>query len=176
MKNLFGKILIVMLVISACEGPMGPAGRDGIDGEVTYWEIIDFTVRRTGDFSWMQIGEDDEIGSYLYFVLEDERITQQIFDEGLVICYYRYMDEFGYNVQTPLPFTIYDIVVDEGGEGEDYYYFEYPYSVQFSYDVEPGEGSTPGSIAIKVVISNFFTNHYWNIMPPACRFRLHLLL
>ena len=163
MKNLFGKILIVMLVISACEGPMGPAGRDGIDGEVTYWKIIDFRVRRD---QWLQIGDNDEIGSYLYFYLEDDQISQEIYDNGLVLCYYKFTDEFGLDVQSPLPFTVYDIDVEVFEED----IYEYPYSIHFSYDV------TPGSIAIKVVISNFFTNAYWHVMPTACDFRLHLLL
>ena len=160
MKRLLGCVLIVMIGLTACEGPMGPAGRDGrdgIDGEVTYWKIKDFTITRN---SWLRKGNPNEIGSFFYFVANVDELTQAIYEDGAIICYFRYRDEFGDDVQTPLPYTYYDIMVDEWGE-------EFPYSVQYSYDV------MPGSIAFKVVFSDFYTAE--NAPPASCNFRLHLI-
>jgi len=161
MKRLLGFLLLIMMVISACQGPagpMGPPGRDGLDGvgEVTYWKVKDFTIARN---SWELIGDGDEIGSYFYYVADVHELTNDIFENGAIICYYRYRDDFGENVQTPLPYTYYDIIVN----GKD----EFPYSVQYSYDV------TPGSIAFKVVFSDFYTAD--NKPPATCNFRLHLI-
>ena len=163
MKRLLGFLVLIMMVISACEGPAGPMGPpglnglDGLDGEVTYWKIIDFNIARS---SWELIGDPDEIGSYFYYVADVDELTQAIFENGAIICYYRYRDDFGYDVQTPLPYTYYDIFVNQWGE-------EFPYSVQYSYDV------MPGSIAFKVVFSDFYTGE--NKPPASCNFRLHLI-
>ena len=159
MKRLLGCILMAMIGLAACEGPMGPAGRDGrdgIDGEVTYWKVIDYAIPRN---AWELIGNPDDIGSYFYYVSDVPELTQAIYNDGAIVCYYRYRDDFGDNVQTPLPYTYYDIIV-EGG-------VEFPFSVQYSYDV------MPGSIAFKVVFSDFCTAE--NKPPASCNFRLHLL-
>lgn len=161
MKRIFGFLLLIMMVISACQGPagpVGPPGRDGLDGvgEVTYWKIKEFTIARN---SWDLIGIPGEIGSYFYYVADVPELTNAIFEDGAIICYYLYMDDFGDNVQTPLPYTYYDIMVNGG--------VEYPFSVQYSYDV------TPGSIAFKVVFSDFYTAD--NKPPATCTFKLHLI-
>jgi len=157
MKKILGCLVLVMIWFTACEGPRGPAGRDGIDGEVTYWKVFDFTVTRK---AWELIGKPDEIGSYYYYVFDVPELTRAIYDEGLIVCYYRFKDDFGDNVQAILPYTYYDIFVNKWEE-------EFPYSVQYSYDV------TPGSIAFKVTFSDFYTAD--NEPPVTCNFRLHLI-
>ena len=153
MKKLRGWLLMVMIGITACEGPMGPAGPPGRDGTETLWWIKDFTVTSR---MWELVGSPDEIGSYYRCIFDVPDLTAAIYDDGGIICYYRYVDDFGDEVQTPLPYTYYDMVIENG--------VEFPYSVQFSYDV------TPGSIAFKLVFSDFFTGEFG---PPAsCKFRL----
>jgi hypothetical protein len=170
MKKIFGwMILTVMLVSSACTGKVGPPGKDG---EPTLWKIIDFTVKRN---DWEHIvpvdnGDLNQIGSYFYYVFDVPEITEDIYEDGLIVCYYRYLDEFGDNVQSILTYTYYDIdVVEVEGEDDDgeYVYYEFPYCVQYSYDV------MPGSIAFKIVFSDFFTDE--KKPPLTCSFRLHLL-
>ena len=148
------------MCFAACEGPVGPMGPPGRGGDPTYWKVIDFTVARR-DWSLFSPGnEPNEIGSYYYYVFDVPELSRAIFDDGAIICYFRYRDELGYTVQTPLPYTYYDIIVNQWGE-------EFPYSVQFSYDV------TPGSIAFKLVFSDFYTDE--NEPPASCNFRLHLI-
>ena len=163
MKKLLGCLLVVMMCFAACQGPIGPTGPMGPPGknaDPTYWKVIDFTVARKDWKLYNVYGEQNEIGSYYYYVFDVPELSTVIFDEGAIICYYRYRDEFGDIVQTPLPYTYYDIFVNQRNE-------EFPYSVQYSYDV------MPGSIAFKVVFSDFFTDE--NEPPASCNFRLHLI-
>ena len=162
MKKLLVCILVAMtLVSSACRGKVGPPGKNGKDGEVTYWKIIDFTIKggvNGGD--WELINGPDQIGSYYRYIFDVPEITEEIYENGLIIAYYRYVDDHGDKVQSILPYTYYDIDVD--GDGN-----EHPYSVQYSYDV------MPGSIAFKLVFSDFYTAE--NGPPSLCLFRLQLL-
>ena len=155
MKKIFCWIVVAALAFSAC-GKDGMDGKDGLDGLLTYWKVIDFTVSRP---DWVRKGEGDQIGSYFYYVFDVPEISQKIYDNGLIVCYYRFEDDFGDDVQTVLPYTYYDIIVDDYGN-------ELPYSVQYSFDV------TPGSIAFKVVFSDFYTAEY---DPPTCFFKLQIL-
>ena len=167
MRNFLGCLMMFMLAFTACEGPMGPAGRDGWDGKdgkdgkETKWWIRDFTVENTNvKKDWKLAGSPNDIGSYFYCIFDVPEITRDIYNDGAIIAYYRYVDDFGDEVQTVLPYTYYDIVVDNNDN-------EFPYSVQYSYD------TTVGSIAFKVVFSDFFTKDYGP--PPSCKFRLVLI-
>ena len=160
MNRLFGCILIAMMGLSACEGPMGPAGRDGrdaTDGMVVVFEE-EFSIK-ANDWN-LYSDEPNMIGSYYYYVFDVPQITQKIYKDGLVICYYRYIDEFGDEVTTILPYTFYHIDFNQFGE-------ELPYSIQYSYDI------TPGSIAFKVVFSDFYTAE--NKPPATCLFKMFVL-
>ena len=157
MKNIFGLLLVVMLGVVACEGPMGPPGLPGENAIPTEWAICDFEIIK---YDWELIGRPNEIGSFYYYVFDVPEITPLIFDDGAVICYYQYRDDFGKNVQTPLPFTYYNISIDDYGN-------ESPFAVQISYDV------LPGSIAFKLVFSDFYTGVF---EPPSiCKFKLTLI-
>jgi len=150
------KILLVLLVVM-----MGSYGCTKevckCNFEETQWKIVDYTITIN---MWTLVGEPDEIGSYYYYLDENvPELSQRVYDDGIIMCYYIYVDEFGDEVQTPLPFSAYDIVVDED--------WEFPWSVHFSYDV------TPGSIAFKIVFSDFYTGDW---QPPArCKFRLVMI-
>ena len=164
MKRILGCFLIAMIGLSACEGPMGPAGRDGrdgrdgLDGMAVVWDE-EFIINRN---DWKLFGDPKDpnmIGSYYYYVFDVPQISQKIYKDGLVLCYYRYIDEFGDDVTTVLPYTFYDIDVNQWSE-------EFPYSIQYSFDI------TPGSIAFKVVFSDFYTDEN---LPPTCTFRMYVI-
>ena len=169
MKKLLVFFVVTVICVSACEGPMGPMGpdgRDGINGEVTYWKIIDFPPIKGGvtGGDWELVNAPNQIGSYYRYVFDVPEITEEIYENGLIIAYYRYKDDHGDNVQSVLPYTYYDIDVDVDDDGK---INEYPYCVQYSYDV------MPGSIAFKLVFSDFLTDG--NGPPSLCSFRLQLL-
>ncbi|MDR1865432.1 MAG: hypothetical protein LBR08_07660 [Bacteroidales bacterium] len=161
MKN-FLIAAVVMTGLSACEGPPGKDGRDGRDGLVSTWHNITFTVHRD---DWQLVGGENQIGSYYWSLWDDvPQLTDAIYREGAVICYYEFADDQGEKVLTTLPYTYYDmdIVEEEGGKET-----EYPFSVHYSYDV------TPGSIAFKLTFSDFYTGAFRP--PPECTFKLVLV-
>ena len=156
MKKLRSWLLIVMIGITACEGPMGPQGPPGRDAAETQWWLLDFTVTRQ---MWELIGDPNDIGSFYRCVFDVPDLSTAIYNDGGIFCNYRYKDDFGDDVQTPLPFTYYDIDIRDG--------VEFPFAVQISYDV------TPGSVAFKLVFSDFYTGDF---DPPAlCKFRMNLV-
>ena len=162
MKRVLGCLLMMVLGFTACEGPMGPPGIDGTNAEPTQWWIKDITVAKS---SWQLVGgAPDDIGSYFRCVINVPEITKDIYNDGAIICYYLYKDEFGDDVQTVLPYTYYDISIRQNIYGDN---DEFPYSVQFSFD------TTPGSIAFKLVFSDFYTKDFGP--PPTCKFKLVLI-
>jgi len=169
MKKFFGYILVVMIGFSACQGPMGPAGRDGRDGKdgkdghATEWYYVDFKVKGS---DWLLAGKGNEIGSYYYYVFDAPEITQAIYDDGLILCAYRYIDSEGYDVQTILPYTEYFIDTIKPGE-------ENRFAMNITYSVTPTVGRNPGTIEFRVTFSDYYTGEKG---PPAnCWFRLTLV-
>jgi len=125
MKKLLGCLLIVMVGIVACEGPMGPPGKDA-----------EF-VRFTGDYDvyagdWIPRIEEGDGYFFHYFEYEFRvpQLTNYVFDKGFVGCYL--VQKIIYNqrenlVQRPLPYTIYGF--NDFGE---------PYSENYSFETRPG--------------------------------------
>ncbi|MDR1673670.1 MAG: hypothetical protein LBS09_09475 [Bacteroidales bacterium] len=161
--NVFLAFCTVM-ALSACKGPTGPQGPAGRDGIPAGWHNIVLTIDNA---DWeLAGGGSNEIGSYFRYVFDVPELTADVYDEGIIVCYYELADDQGVVVSTPLPFTIYDIVTDDQKN-------EYPYSIHYSYDVTPGVGKNPGTIAFKLTFSDFFTGDFG---PPAiCKFRLALV-
>ena len=171
MKRLLGCLLIVMIGLTACQGPMGPVGPpgkngiDGIDGKnaaPTEWYIETFRIFLK---DWKRAGALNEIGSYYYFIFDVPEITEDIYYDGLVICSYLYTDDAGYDVQTVLPFTGYFI----DGIGGD----ENRFAMYFSYSVTPTVGRFPGTIEFRVTFSDFYTGEKGP--PEECNFKLTLV-
>ena len=145
-------LLIIVLGSYSCTKETCKCKKD----DLTQWKIVDFAVTRS---MWELVGIPNDIGSYYYYVADVPELTNRIYNDGLFMCYYLFIDDSGYNVQTPLPFTNYDIILEDDRE--------FPWSVHFSFDV------MPGSIAFKIVFSDFYTDD-WN--PPArCDFRLVMI-
>ena len=159
MKKLTGWLLIVIMGFTACEGPMGPMGRDGRDGRdgadayETQWWNIEYEIRQS---DWVLVGLPNTVGSYYKCIINDvDELTEDVYYDGAIICYYQFVDDAGDWVQTALPYTYYD---RENPQGD--------FSVQYSYDV------TVGSIAFKLAYSDFQT-----LIPPpvSCVFKLTLI-
>lgn len=163
MKIFFRLLLLsTIIMLSACEGPMGPEGPPGQDGHSTEWWFKDITITRN---QWDIKGEPDQIGSYLTYVTTVPELTEDIYYDGAIICYYRFINEDGIEVQTTLPHTVYGIL-DDGG-------YEVPYSEYYSFDVTPTTRTETGTIALKITYSDFYTAEW--IPPVSCTFRLVLI-
>ena len=161
MKRLLGFILMAMIGLSACEGPAGPPGRDG---HQTEWYYVDFKIKGT---DWLLAGKGNEIGSYYYYVFDAPEITQAIYNDGLILCAYRYVDDTGVEVQSYLPYTEYFIETDQHGDNEN------PFAMYISFNVTPTVGRNNGTIEFRVTFSDFYTGKKG---PPAsCWFRLILV-
>ena len=156
MKKLLLLLMIVALVGSGCTKEECRCNKH----DLPIWKIVDYSIFRS---EWELIGEAGEIGSYYYYVADVPELTQRVYDDGLFLCYYLFRDEHGIDVQTPLPFSAYYIDAWKDDYGNDW---ETPWSEHFSYDV------ATGSIAFKLVYSNFYTG---NPPPARCDFRLVLL-
>ena len=165
MKKLLGCWVMLMIVFTACEGPMGPRGRDGIDGtnaEPTKWTIVPFRIQL---HQWQLAGDPDELGSYYWCMYDVSEITEDIYHDGLVICSYLYVDSEGYDVQTILPYTGY--FADDIGGGENLF------AMHFSYSVTPTVGRNPGTIEFRITFSDFYTGAKGP--PQTCNFKLTLV-
>ncbi|MDR1156385.1 MAG: hypothetical protein LBL04_16905 [Bacteroidales bacterium] len=162
MKNLLGCLLIVMSGFTACLGPMGPEGPPGKDATETQWTYVDFIVKEN---QWRLAGNPLEIGSYYYCVVDVPEITQDIYEEGLIFCNYRYIDDTGVDVQQTLPYTAYFMDVVNGSER--------PFSMHISYTTTPTVRTVSGTIEFRITFSDFYTGDKG---PPAsCNFRLTLV-
>ena len=165
MKKFGGYLLAVWFGVAACKGPMGPEGppgRDGNNGIETLWSVEYYPVKE-GD--WMRVDFTEGniiVASYYESLWEAPQITEDHYYDGLIICYLLYLDEDGYDVQTVLPYTYYS--VDNSGV---------PYSVEYSFNVQPTVDRTPGNIAFRLTPNDL---RAWELSPPpSCLFRLALV-
>lgn len=147
MKQLIALVLCTVALIS-CEGPMGPPGERG---ERTHWFSDTYTVKSE---DWQLVnGHPDELGTFYTYVFDERELTDFIYQEGRVSGYL--MHRVGdLNVQSPLPFTIYQGIANSNGEE----LWEEEYSFDFA----------KGSIAFYFRDSGFITSN----PPPTCTFRI----
>ena len=150
MKKLLGCLVIVMVVVAACEGPVGPPGRDGID---VYMKVFDCEILSE---HWIP-AYDDLMGDFFEYEFRIPALTANIFDEGAVVCYLvQYINSGGRTtvIQTPLPYTFYG----------DYY--GTLYSENYTYEMRPG------FINFIVKVSDFDTQLQ---QPLDCVFRVVMM-
>ena len=151
-NRLFLWMLIVTLAFTACEGKVGPPGRngrDGIDGESTQWFIQDFEIKSE---HWRPV-TDDLIGNIFEYGFNFSKLTGFVFDAGAVVCHLVQSVNNQVNY-TPLPYTFYG---EAGGEF---------YSENYTYEVRPGY------INFIVKVSDFATDVQ---QPLPCTFRVVLM-
>ena len=92
--RIFTLIAVLALAFAACEGPIGPAGPPGLDGfdgiDGVQASSIQYEVIAT---DWQDVGLPGEDGFFRALDLSVPEITQSIEESGLVLVYYRSLDE-----------------------------------------------------------------------------------
>ncbi|MCL1867389.1 MAG: hypothetical protein FWF72_00335 [Paludibacter sp.] len=79
-----GILFATATIFSACEGPMGPPGKDGLNGEGVNWDIIPFTVMAN---QWIRKTDQNGLNGYYYASINVPEITNFIATKGLALCY-----------------------------------------------------------------------------------------
>ena len=128
MKKLIVCLLVFMIGITACEGPMGPAGPPGRDAVETGWFIDNFEVFPE---HWKPATEKGDRYFFHYWEYEFAlpQLTDYVLEKGFTGCFLvqdiRYDGGRTSTVHRPLPYTIY-------GTGE------YDYSENYSFELRRG--------------------------------------
>ena len=152
MKKLTGWLLVFMLGITACKGPMGPAGKDA---EETNWFADNFEVLAS---HWKPATEEGDGYFFHYWEYEFSipQLTNFVFNEGYVGCSLIQVIEYDNGrtstVQRPLPYTIYGIDND------------FPYSENYSFEIRPGY--------IKFIVKY---SDFSELQPLTCTFRVVMI-
>ena len=84
-------------------GPAGPAGVDGADGEVTYFKVINYTIKPE---DWV------EQDGYLSYTETFKEITEDVFEYGATMVYI-VTDN---NTYSQLPRVLHHTETDENGD------------------------------------------------------------
>ena len=157
MKKIFGWLLIVTLVFSAC-------AKDGKDGKDVVLIVRDFNVpSQTNKWTIVEDGLMGYIHECSVFIRE---ITGDVFDNGAVMCYLVQFIEIGNEqvpIQTPLPYSLprWDLLYDEEAD-EDFWY---NYSENYTFEVSPGH--------INFIIKTSDT--FGSLGPLDCTFRVVIM-
>lgn len=106
MKKVMLFIAAISLSLVACEGPMGPAGKDG---NGTDWHIAKFTV---SEKEWILSGNAGELNSYFYVDKSLKELDDFVYREGTVIAYI----ETAKGVKNGLPYVLHLGDADSKGE------------------------------------------------------------
>ena len=152
MKKFLGCLLIIMMVLSACEGPAGPMGPPGKDADAG---MLVFECNVLSEH-WKP-AFDDLMGDFFEYEFRIRELTGYIFDEGAVFCYLVQNIDDGKRVtvvQSPLPYTFYGV------------FQGVLYSENYTYEIRPGY------INFIVKISDFDTQAQ---QPLDCTFRVVMM-
>lgn len=147
-------ILLSVLTLCACEGPMGPQGPQGPQGEGMNWAIEDISVS-ANQWSLTQYADNNYyVAKYTLPVL-----TSFIYTDGNVNAYVYLQLEDGREVQHPLPYVYHMEQIQNDGSA----YF-YTRTISFVYGV--------GYIQFEVRDSDFEYEVDSTIKPEAMDFRV----
>lgn len=81
-------LLAASVLLSSCEGPMGPRGPQGEPGISSEWKVIFLDARES---DWQRKAVDTDGSNAFYQVSFDiPELDKFIYDEGLVQCYIEY--------------------------------------------------------------------------------------
>ena len=152
MKNkIYGWLILlaVALSFSACEGPMGPPGRDGIANKM----ILDFQVKAA---DWQTV--TNNAGTVLYYqcFFDVPQLTQNIYDNAAIVAYYE-VNEGGFMVQKNIPYIIENLNPPNNCTQTidfDYSVGSVGFYVQYSdfAGADGQSGGTPGDMHFRVAI------------------------
>jgi hypothetical protein len=140
-------IIALATVLTACEGPVGPAGRDGAaNWKIQYYVVGDYSAKYPS-------GRWEHVGNGQYQCLFDVHdLTNFIYNEGLVTVSLMQNWDTGNEYQIGLPHVFFNS--ERTGD----------FTTAYTFD------TAPGSIAFNVAYSDFA-----NIPPPVCVFKVTLL-
>lgn len=145
--------LLAALLLAACTGPMGPAGKDG---DSTQWKVIDITVKAT---DWVYSNNADN--NFFSATFSVPLLTEFIYDYGLTQCYVEYNKGTNNKTQQLLPSVRSYEVHDNASNA----WIPYTQTIDYEYGV--------GSVTFFVTNSDFI---YDNVSSPgAMDFRLVLM-
>lgn len=154
MKKIF-LLLLSVLTLGACRGPMGPqgpVGPQGPQGEGTNWKITDIKVTQ-----WDYSNFADN--NYFFAKYDVPALTSFVFQDGNVNGYI-YMRENNELIQHSLPYVIHMEEVDSN-TGTAYFYTR---TVDFVYGI--------GWVQIEVRDSDFEYEVNTSIAPDPMDFRI----
>jgi len=161
MKNLFGCMLVVIIMFTACEGPAGPPGKNGKDG-LADWFVGDFVVKSE---DWKMY--DDEEWYFFEYEFTLPELTKFVFELGAVMCYLVQDVSYDggkteYRYHSLLPYTVYgeDSFIDENNDE-----FWYPYSENYSFEYRQGN--------INFVVK--YSDWVPNLKPPTRQFHVVIM-
>ena len=122
LRQISGRLVLPVMILFAmsCEGPEGPAGPQGERGEAgvqgpqgpaaeATFEIIDFETTEDG---WFADGEEGEVGFSVFYPTSIPKIDAEVNANGAVLAFAELFAGDGFNIWTPLPFSL--------NTGEDY--------------------------------------------------------
>lgn len=110
-KMIYGMVLLLGVILIGCEGPEGPMGPPGIpEGFIKNISI-----------DWDEWNEDtDNTGPYLYYEIEEPRLTRNVLNQAIMETYYCYrLDENDETRYVPLAYS------DFWRTREEYFTVEY---------------------------------------------------
>lgn len=127
-KLLFGMAavstaVVIALLFVACEGPRGPMGPPGHDGDGNGWYSTSFTVTEN---QWELVGAPDELNSYYVAYKAIPQLDNYVFNMGTVIVY---IDVEG--AKNSMPYVWHRGMNDGSGD--------YLWTETYDFDFMPGE-------------------------------------
>ena len=126
MKKVMFALMALCMVLIACEGPMGPPGRNGSDGVLT--EAFDVTIHPR---NWVEATSADRNDFYYEASVDALEITNRAYDVGLVYGYLVRRDLHNREYQTLLPYVMYGPNNSPGNPDN--------YSERYDFDFYPGK-------------------------------------
>ena len=158
--RIFTLIAVLALAFAACEGPIGPAGPPGFDGldglDGVQASSIQYEVLAS---DWEDVGTPGENGFFRALDISVPEITQTIEESGLVLVYYRLLDENPW-IFLPQTFVSHDPAFTE--------VFDFVYETGFvtllssstDRDATPHEGTVRIIIAPGVPVTKTAINYH----------------
>ncbi|MDR2835958.1 MAG: hypothetical protein LBV69_07180 [Bacteroidales bacterium] len=144
--NLFLVLSMSIIVFSNCEGPEGPTGKDGLNGTDGNANVK-YQIFTINTAEWNLNHEENSGYGYYYRYYSVSKpctgITQDIIDNGLILCYQKYDNIY------------YQIDMAEKDEPTDNYYVNSGYSVtvgNISFHERIYNANITGQYVYKVVV------------------------
>ncbi|MCD8044214.1 MAG: hypothetical protein LUH10_14270 [Tannerellaceae bacterium] len=100
MKRIYLLLLLVVFGFSACEGPAGPPGADGLDSE-WYVKFIEVPANK-----WVLTYDSDGLNPRYEYTEKISQLTDWVYDESVFAAYIIHNYNTSYETQSPLPYVL----------------------------------------------------------------------